>query len=61
MFYQMAFPDAIFLLSPVPGFYITKGNWYKSDYGIQRVMGELNRCGNQFTDDFINSKALFKC
>jgi uncharacterized SAM-binding protein YcdF (DUF218 family) len=61
MFYQMAFPDAIFLVSSVPGFGITKDNWYKSDYGIQRVMGELSRCGNQFTDDFINSKALFEC
>jgi uncharacterized SAM-binding protein YcdF (DUF218 family) len=61
MFYQMAFPDVIFLVSPVPGFDISKDNWYKTDYGIQRVMGELSRCGNQFVDDFINNKALFKC
>lgn len=58
MFYQMAFPDVTFIVSPVSGFDITKENWYKSDYGIQRVMGELSRCGNQFTDDFIHRKDL---
>ncbi|HEX2985990.1 MAG TPA: YdcF family protein [Caproiciproducens sp.] len=59
MFYQMAFPDVIFLVSPVSGFDITKDNWYKTDYGIQRVMGELSRCGNQFADDFMKSKESF--
>ena len=57
MFYQLAFPNVNFLVSPVFGYDITKDNWYKTDYGIQRVMGELSRCGNQFVDDFINDKA----
>lgn len=60
MFYQLAFPDTNFLISPIPGYGITKDNWYESDYGIQRVMGELTRCGNQFADDFIERKALDK-
>lgn len=59
MFYEMAFPDVTFFVSPVPGFDITKDNWYKTDYGIQRVMGELSRCGNQFTDDLMKSKKSF--
>lgn len=59
MFYQMAFPNVSFFVSPVPGFDITKDNWYKTDYGIQRVMGELSRCGNQFADDFMKSKESF--
>ena len=58
MFYQMAFPGATFYISPVNGYDISKENWYKSDYGIQRVMGELSRCGNQFVEDFINNKSL---
>jgi len=59
MFYQMAFPDVEFFISTINGYDITKDNWYKSDYGIQRVMGELSRCGNQFTDDFMSKKNLF--
>lgn len=58
MYYQMAFPDAAFLVCPVPAHGITKENWFRSDYGIERVMGELSRCGNQFTEDFISNKAL---
>lgn len=39
MFYQMAFPDVTFIVSPVSGFDITKENWYKSDYGIHVIAG----------------------
>jgi hypothetical protein len=59
MFYQMAFPDTTFLVSAMPGYDITKDNWFCSDYGIQRVMGELSRCGNQFAEDFTKIKTLF--
>lgn len=58
MFYQMAFPETTFYLSTVNGFGISKENWYKTDYGIGRVMGELSRCGNQFEEDFIMNKDL---
>ena len=30
---------------------ITKDNWYKTEQGIDRVLGELARCGNQFVSD----------
>ncbi len=51
MLYQMAFPDVNIKVCPVHCYNITKENWYKSEQGINRVMGELARCGNQFVDD----------
>ena len=52
MLYQMAFPDVSFTVCPVSCYNITKDNWYKTEAGIDRVMGELARCGNQFVGDF---------
>ncbi len=51
MLYQMAFPDVKIKVCPVHCYNITKDNWYKSEQGIDRVLGELARCGNQFTKD----------
>lgn len=51
MLYQMAFPDADIIICPVHCYNITKDNWYKSETGIDRVFGELARCGNQFIGD----------
>ncbi|MBE6621051.1 MAG: YdcF family protein [Ruminococcaceae bacterium] len=51
MLYQMAFPDVEIRVCPVHCFNITKENWYKSEQGIDRVLGELARCGNQFIGD----------
>lgn len=51
MLYQMAFPDTTFFVCPVVCMGITKDNWYKSEQGINRVLGELARCGNQFVGD----------
>lgn len=51
MLYQMAFPDTTFYVCPVVCMGITKENWYKSEQGIDRVFGELARCGNQFVGD----------
>ena len=52
MIYQMAFPEAELAVVPVEVYGITRENWYSFDYGIDRVMGELARCGNQFVGDF---------
>lgn len=52
MLYQTAFPDVTFKVCPVSCYNITKDNWYKTEEGIDRVMGELARCGNQFVGDF---------
>lgn len=59
MFYQLAFPDVLFFVSPVVIHEITRDNWYKTDNGIRRVMGELSRCGDQFIDDFINNREFY--
>ena len=51
MLYQMAFPDVEIKVCPVHCFNITKDNWYMTEQGIDRVFGELARCGNQFVGD----------
>lgn len=51
MLYQMAFPDVKLKVCPVHCYNITKENWYKSEQGIDRVLGELARCGYQFVQD----------
>lgn len=51
MLYQMAFPEVDIKVCPVHCYNITKENWYKSKTGIDRVLGELARCGNQFVGD----------
>lgn len=59
MYYQLAFPNTKFLLSCIESYEINKNNWYKNEYGIRRVFGELARCGNQFTEDMIQIKDKF--
>ena len=51
MLYQMAFPDVNIKVCPVHCYNITKDNWYQTETGIDRVLGELARCGNQFVGD----------
>ena len=51
MLYQMAFPDVSFIVCPVHCYNITKENWFTTEKGIDRVLGELARCGNQFVSD----------
>lgn len=51
MLYQMAFPDVEIKVCPIHCCNITKDNWYKTEEGIDRVLGELARCGNQFVGD----------
>ncbi len=54
MCYQLAFPDARLYIVTFAGFEIAHDNWFKSEYGITRVMGELSRCGQQFTQEWID-------
>ena len=51
MLYSLAFPDTKFYVCPVVCMGITKEDWYKTEQGIDRVLGELARCGNQFVGD----------
>lgn len=48
MFYSWAYPSTEFLISPVDVENVTKDNWFKTENGIDKVMGELSRCGGQF-------------
>ena len=51
MLYQLAFPETKISIVPIDCYGITCGNWHTFDYGIDRVFGELARCGNQFVGD----------
>ncbi|MGN0611343.1 MAG: YdcF family protein [Ruminiclostridium sp.] len=57
MFFQSAFPESEILICPADisngDYNITKDNWYKNSYGIKRVLGELERCGNQIDENDI--------
>jgi uncharacterized SAM-binding protein YcdF (DUF218 family) len=48
MCYHFAFPEAEILVAPSEVYGINRDNWHIFDYGIERVMGELARCGSQF-------------
>lgn len=56
MYYQFSFPQTQFLVAPVSdpgGVRITnRDNWYKTESGQRKVLGELNRLGTQFTQLF---------
>lgn len=55
MFYQFSFPDTDFIVIPLDylsGYSIGRDNWYKTDIGLNRVLGELSRLGVQFTTEF---------
>ena len=53
LFYQMYFPDVEFSVVTFDGFDISKDNWYKSEYGIKRVLGEIERIDNQVSPELI--------
>jgi len=52
MLYQMAFPETEIAVVPMEVYGITRDNWHTTAYGVDRVMGELARCGNQFVGEF---------
>ena len=50
MYYQINFPDTEFLVAPVY-IDITRENWYYTQRGRKKVLGELKRLGTQFTPE----------
>ncbi|MCL2772895.1 MAG: YdcF family protein [Oscillospiraceae bacterium] len=62
MYYQLAFPETEIKIVPVNCYTteeIRKDNWFMNKTGIERVLGELSRCGNQFLmDDLFAEKIL---
>ena len=57
-YWQLAYPDTRFLVCPVCPDGVTKENWFLSEKGVDRVLGELARCGNQMTADVKRSLRL---
>lgn len=51
MLYQLAFPKTEIIICPFEAYDINRENWHTFEYGIDRVLGELARCGNQFVAD----------
>ena len=58
MCYQTAFPEADILVIAVDVYGIDRNSWHTFDYGIERVMGELARCGSQFVAELKASSAF---
>lgn len=58
-YWQLAYPDTAFCMCPVSTNGITKENWFQTENGVERVLGELARCGNQMTAD-IKRSLFFK-
>lgn len=54
LFYQMYFPNVDFKVVTFDGFDISKDNWYKTDYGRQRVFGELKRIKEQVPNEIFD-------
>jgi len=50
MYYETLFPEAELLVCPVKNAPLTRDNWMQSADGIDRVLGEVERCGAQFHD-----------
>ncbi len=47
LLYQMYFPNLDFTVVSFDGFGISKDNWYQTEYGRERVMGEIKRIEEQ--------------
>ena len=47
MYYEKVYQDAEIMICPVDIDNITKENWYKTKKGIETVLGEFKRCGEQ--------------
>ncbi len=48
MYYQEQFPDTEIIVCPVVTQGISRDTWYRTEHGIDTVLGEMERCGSQF-------------
>lgn len=58
MCYQLAYPQAEILIQPVVTGGLCRDSWFQTPYGIQRIFGELERCGSQFVQDLTGPEQL---
>lgn len=50
MYYQSFYPKTQFIICPTETQGVNREDWFKTNEGIEKVMGELERCVNQFVD-----------
>lgn len=48
MTYSVVFPDIHFYVCPIETQGVDRNNWFKNEYGIKRVLGEVEKCGKYF-------------
>lgn len=48
MYYQLEYPDTRLMICPSGDTGVDRNNWYRSEEGIDAVLGEIRRCGDQF-------------
>ncbi len=53
LYYQVCFPEAEIRVFPVATKGVTRENWYLSEEGIRTVLSEVERCGSQFGEIFL--------
>ena len=59
MYYQLSFPDTQFMVAPVAVGGLTKENWYRTEAGFKKVLGELTMLGTQFMPECTPEMAGF--
>lgn len=62
MYYENAFPQATLMVHPYPyqegESLLTRDHWTQTEAGIKRVLGEVRRIGDQFTQEILNYCAV---
>ncbi|MCD8022812.1 MAG: YdcF family protein [Lachnospiraceae bacterium] len=58
MYYQQQFPDTEFFVCPVVIDGISREGWYRTREGIDKVLGEVERCGGQFHEIMADAAGL---
>ncbi len=48
LYYELLYPETRFFICPTVTQDISRDNWYLDDAKIDRVLGEIERCGGQF-------------
>ena len=48
LYYQLLFPRTEFYVVPSETEGINRHNWHRTQEGVEKVLGELERCGSQF-------------
>lgn len=49
-YYRLCFPETDFLVCPAVTNNISRSTWFRSEDGVDTVLGELTKCGSQFGD-----------